>query len=245
MSNGKSKNKYGLSKKQEKEAGRIFGKYVSKEKALVLFVVTTLTCLMPMLAGVRLWDEIPEIVETGLIGTSGKDDSMPRAVLVFGIPGLMAVLNTICHAQLYLNQRAEKLAPQASRIIGRWGFPVLSSVFASGCIFSGAGQSLTAGFVLPCILSLALSLLGSHFFDCPQSAKVAFHFSFMQYNERVWSITHRIIGIGWMLSGLLILFFLCCFGELPLYTVVIIIAFMAIGFPIGKNLSVQSRLNRQ
>lgn len=244
MSSNNSKNKYGMTRKQEKEAGKLFGKYVTKEKALVLGVITTLVCLMPIMAGLRLWHIIPETVETGLIGTNGRDDSMPREILVFGIPGLMAVLNIICHAQLYLNQKAERLAPQASRIVGRWGFPVLSALFASGCILSAAGEKLNAGFIIPCILSLTLLLLGSHFFDCKKDAKVAFHFSFMQYNPHVWRITHRIAGIGWMLSGLLILFCITFTGAIPLYTAPILIFLIAVAFPVGIYLSKKDRLKQ-
>ena len=36
-----------------------------------------------MILGVRYWDQIPEIVETGLIGPGGKDDSLPRWAVAF------------------------------------------------------------------------------------------------------------------------------------------------------------------
>ena len=231
-----------MTRAQEKEAGKLFGKFVTKEKAIVLFVITTLCCLMPMLTGLRLWDKIPKLVETGLIGASGADDSMPRGVLVFGIPGLMAVLNLICHGQLILHQKAQKLAPQASRIVGRWGFPVLSSIFASGCALSAAGEKLTAGFVIPCVLALALLLLGSHFFDCRRDSAVAFRMKFMQHNETAWRRTHRIAGICWMLAGLTVMFFITWLGTLPVYTAVILAVLLVIPFPLGKASSRPDRL---
>ena len=229
-------NKYGMTRKQEKAAGKLFGKYVTREKALVLAVMTTLVCLMPILTGLRLWDKIPEIVRTGLIGKNGADDSMPRGVLVFGIPGLMAVLNCICHGQLYLNQKAQKLAPQASRIVGRWGFPVLSSVFASGCAFSAAGEKLTAGYVLPCLLALTLLLLGSHFFDCKRESKIAFHFTYMEYSAELWRKTHRLAGVGWMTAGLIVLFCICYLGTVPLWTAPVLALLLFAPFPIGKRI---------
>lgn len=239
MSSKKTTNKYGLTRKQEKEAGKFFGKYVTGEKALVLGIVTTLVCLMPILTGLRLWEEIPELVETGLIGTNGKDDSMPRWLLVYGIPGLMAVLNLICHGQLYLHQKAQRLAPQASRIVGRWGFPVLSAIFASGCSLSAAGDKLRPSYMIPCLLALTLLLLGSHFFDCKKESKVAFHFRFVELIPSVWQKVHRMAGVGWMLSGLVILFFVCYTGSIPLYTAPIIVAFLVYAFPVGKYLSVR------
>jgi hypothetical protein len=45
-----------------------------------------------MLLGLRLWELIPPVVQTGLVSAEGLDDSMPRAVLVFGVPGLFCLL---------------------------------------------------------------------------------------------------------------------------------------------------------
>jgi hypothetical protein len=100
-----------MTRKQEKDASKFFGKHISKEKTIYLLIVTLIACAMPMLVGLRLWDRIPEIVETGLIGTNGQDDSMPRGVLVYGIPGLMCVLNLICHGQLYSTRRRREYLP--------------------------------------------------------------------------------------------------------------------------------------
>ena len=100
MSNKKKKKLPGMTREMEMESARMFGKHVTKEKAILLLVVTMLACAMPIQVGIRLWDQIPEIVETGLIGMDGKDDSLPRAAVVFLVPGLMCLLNLICHGQL-------------------------------------------------------------------------------------------------------------------------------------------------
>lgn len=49
----------------EVESARIFGKHVSREKAYLLLVVTLVACALPMVMGVRMWDQIPEIVPSG------------------------------------------------------------------------------------------------------------------------------------------------------------------------------------
>ena len=123
MSSKKNKKNPGMTREMEMESARMFGKHVTKEKALLLFVVTMLACAMPMQLGIRLWDRIPEIVETGLIGMDGKDDSLPRAAVVFLVPGLMCLLNLICHGQLWFNQKRMTLPNTPVRLVGRWGFP--------------------------------------------------------------------------------------------------------------------------
>ena len=205
MSSKKNKKNPGMTREMEMESARIFGKHVTKEKALLLFVVTMLACAMPMQLGIRLWDRIPEIVETGLIGMDGKDDSLPRAAVVFLVPGLMCLLNLICHGQLWFNQKRMTLPNTPVRLVGRWGFPVISDLFCSGLMLDSAGGGLTLTFLTPCVLGLVLLMLGGHVWDCPRDAKIALRFSFTEENEQAWREVHRFAGWLWSVGGLLVL----------------------------------------
>lgn len=205
MSNKKKKKLPGMTREMEMESARMFGKHVTKEKALLLFVVTMIACAMPIQVGLRLWDQIPEIVETGLIGMDGKDDSLPRAAVVFLVPGLMCLLNLICHGQLWFNQKRMTLPNTPVRVLGRWGFPVISVLFCSGLMLESAGGGLTLTFLTPCVLGLALLMLGGHMLDCPRDAKIALRFSFTEGNEQAWREVHRFAGWLWSIGGLLVL----------------------------------------
>lgn len=205
MSNKKNRKNPGMTREMEIESARMFGKHVAKEKAILLFVVTMIACAMPMQLGVRLWDKIPEIVETGLIGMDGKDDSLPRAAVVFLVPGLMCLLNLICHGQLWFNQKRMTLPNTPVRLVGRWGFPVISVFFCSGLMLESAGGGLTLTFLTPCVLGLALLMLGGHMWDCPRDARIALRFSFTEGNEQAWREVHRFAGWLWSVGGLLVL----------------------------------------
>lgn len=205
MSNKKNKKVPGMTREMEMESARMFGKHVTKDKALLLFVVTMIACAMPIQVGIRLWDQIPEIVETGLIGMDGKDDSLPRAAVVFLVPGLMCLLNLICHGQLWFNQKRMTLPNTPVRVIGRWGFPVISILFCSGLMLESAGGGLTLPFLTPCVLGLALLMLGGHMWDCPRDARIALRFSFTEGNEMAWREVHRFAGWLWSIGGLLVL----------------------------------------
>ncbi len=208
-----------MTRSQEQAASRRFGQHVSREKALVSALVTTLFCALPMLLGLRLWERIPAIVETGLVGPSGQDDSMPRAVLVFGVPGLGCVLNAIVHGQLWLHQRAERVPPAAVRLLGRWSLAPITLLLASYWMLRAAGQRMEPGFGAVCVLGLLLLLLGGHFFDCSRDAKLAFRIGRLQLSQRRWKLVHRIAGLCWMLAGLLLAGLQLSLGTLPLWSV--------------------------
>ena len=206
MSSKKNKKNPGMTREMEMESARMFGKHVTKEKALLLFVVTMLACAMPMQLGVRLWDKIPEIVETGLIGMDGKDDSIPRWMVAFGLPGLMCLLDLIAHMQLLINQKNMTLPKPAVRLVGRWGFPIISVIFCSGMIMQSVGsQALTLPFVTPCVLGLALMMLGAHMWDCPKNAKLALRFGGVEENDAAWKALHRFAALLWLAVGLLVI----------------------------------------
>lgn len=92
------------------------------------------------------------------------------------------------------------------RLVGRWGFPILSVIFCSGLIFQSAGQkALQLSFVTPCVLGLLLLLLGSHMFDCSMDSKLALRFSGLESNPPLWKAVHRFAGWTWMLAGLAVI----------------------------------------
>lgn len=239
MSMKQQKTAYGLTREQEREASRIFGRHVSIPKALVELLAATLCCLSPMLLGLRLWAAIPPIVPTGLLSAEGLDDSMPRAVLVFGVPGLFAVLNLICHGQLWLHQKAQKLPPLAVRLLGRWTLPVLAVLLCPLWLLHAAGETVTGAFYLPCALALLLLCLGARFFDCARESHFAFHLKSIAYKEDAWRKTHRAASLAWMAAGLLLLVVYFALGRLPAWsaavTLLLLVPFPAAGVFAGKN----------
>ena len=231
---------YGLTREQEREATRYFGRHVTPAKALVSLCFALLTAASPMLLGLHLWKQIPEIVETGLTTVGGEDDSLPRAVLVFGLPGLMCVLTLICHGQLWLHQKTGRLPPAPIRITGRWSIPVISVLLCSFWHRRAAGLQAELSFFLPCLLALLLILLGAHFFDCPRDSQIAFRFPSILHWETPWRETHRLAGVCWMLAGLQLLVFYFVLGTLPWYSFVLAVFLLLSEFPAARYYSRKS-----
>lgn len=98
MSNRKKRE--ALPRDLEIRGAEIFGKHLSPEKQRALLIVTLTACALPMILGVRMWDRIPEIVETGLIGPGGQDDSLPRWAVALLLPGLMCLLEAVAQFML-------------------------------------------------------------------------------------------------------------------------------------------------
>lgn len=204
MSAQKKKKELDPARRQaEMDGARLFGRHVSRTKGRLLLAVTLAACALPVILGVRLWDEIPEIVPTGLIGADGKDDSLPRAAVVFGLPGLMCLLNLLAHIQLLLNQKRMTVPKPYVRLVGRWGFPIISVLFCGGMTLQSAGRAWDLPFVAPCALGLLLLLLGSHMWDCPRDSRISLGFALAGRGGADWDAVHRAVGGIWLAAGLL------------------------------------------
>lgn len=199
----------------EIQSAKLFGKHVSARKGRALLAVTLLACAMPMVLGARLWSEIPETVPSGLIGTDGRDDSIPRWMVVCGLPGLMCLLNLICHMQLLVSQRRMTLPATHIRLVGRWGFPILSVLFCSGMMLQSAGRGLSLRFAAPCVLGLTLMMLGAHLFDCPREAVLALRVSSDVQDDACWQKIHRLTAWCWMGAGLWVIAAAMLYSTLP------------------------------
>ncbi|MFV0498010.1 MAG: SdpI family protein [Candidatus Fimivivens sp.] len=218
-----------MTREMQIAAANMFGKHMSRQKRIILLLVTLLCCAMPMIMGIRFWHDIPALVPSGLIGMDGKDDSLPRWVVALGLPGLMCLLNAIAHAQLWRHQNRMTLPPSHIRLTGRWGFPVISVIFCSGMIRQSLGHPpLPLVFLTPCIIGLLLLIFGGQMWACPQDAKVALRFSFATRSAQTWNAVHRTAGSAWMAAGLLTLLnVMLPTGLTPFIAVLVVVAIAA------------------
>ena len=233
MSNRKKKE--ALPRDLEIRGAELYGKHLSPEKQRALLIVTLAACALPMILGVRYWDQIPEIVETGLIGPGGKDDPLPRWAVAFALPGLMCLLEAIANFMLLQYQKRMKIPPAFNRMMGRWGFPAISVLFCSGVILETSGQGLSWNFYTPCLLGLVLMLLGSHMFDCPTDAKLALRFSFTENDPVLWKEVHRFAGWLWMLAGLVVIAWAMLSADTTFFSALLALAALVVPMLYGRS----------
>ena len=226
-----SNRKNALSRSDEIRAASFFGKHVSKEKAIILFVVTSLISAAPIFLGLRLKSGIPEIITTGLTDLAGNDDSLPRWAFIYMIPGLFFVLNAICHVQLYIHQRLSKLPPAPVRLLGRWIIPVIGFLFCVWAMPRVAGQSMPGGFKTACITGMILIYAGGYLFDCKKDAALSFNFKYMSRSETARKGTNDLAGICFMVSGLILIYSAMLMQDIPAVPIIIAVALLIFPFP--------------
>ena len=92
-----------------------------------IFIITAVICLLPILLGVALWEELPEMIAIHFDINNNPDNFAKKPFAVFGLPLLMVVLQAFC---CFINDiNAHKKGERAKfSLVTKWIIPVMSAI---------------------------------------------------------------------------------------------------------------------
>lgn len=167
-------------------------------------VLSSLLCLLPIAAGLLLYDRLPDQVAIHF-GSGGEPDSfVSRPFSVFLLPGLMFLLQIVVYIGLSHDPKRQNAA-RVLAVMGKWAVPVIT-IFAQTAIlwYAVAGQ-----MDIPLYVHLGLGLLaivlGNYLPKCRQNYTVGIKLPWTLASEDNWNRTHRFGGYVWIACGFLFL----------------------------------------
>ena len=168
------------------------------EKKFIL--ITTLICLLPILAGLALYSRLPEQVPTHFDFSGTPNGWSSRTFAVFGIPGLMAAINLFLHICLEKDPKRANMSAALKRI-SLWVMPVLS-VLTSGLTLGAAmGWPVHVETVIPVLVGGLFLLVGNYLPKTKQSYTMGIRLPWTLDSEENWNRTHRLSGFLWVAAG--------------------------------------------
>ncbi|MBQ9742190.1 MAG: SdpI family protein [Ruminococcus sp.] len=167
-------------------------------------ILGTLVTLLPIPAGLILWDKLPATLAThwGADGTANGQSS--KLFAVFIIPLILLALYWIC---ILVTAKDNKNRNQNQKIfdIVIWIVPVLSCI-VSGIIYAASmNTGLNLMCIMPLVMGLVFMIIGNYLPKCKQNKTIGIKLKWTLENEENWNATHRISGKVWFLGGLLML----------------------------------------
>ncbi len=125
------------------------------------YFVTALVCLLPILPGLLLWEQLPDAIAIHFDMYNTPDTYASKAFAVFGIPALMALLQLFCCFVNDINTQKYGERPKFTRAT-KWIIPVMS-VLLQGVTFAYAlGAALDIRKIAACIVGAILLLVGNY-----------------------------------------------------------------------------------
>ena len=166
-------------------------------------IVTTLLALLPMVAGIILWNRLPEQVAIHF-GSNGEPDGWAsRTVAVFGLPVFMAAINLVCAFATATDPKKQNIQPKVFKLI-LWICPLCSWICCGITYVYSLGVTLSVEKIATVFCGVVFIVVGNYLPKCRQSYTVGIKLPWTLVSEENWNRTHRMAGGLWMAGGAVI-----------------------------------------
>ena len=169
-----------------------------------VLTLTTIVMLLPVLAGLILWNQLPEKMPTHWNAAGEVDGWSSKAFAVFGLPLIMVAAQWLCMLGTAADPK-RKNHPEKVLHLVLWIIPVLSVVLHAVTYATALGHSVPIEVVMPILIGLIFTIIGNYMPKCKQNYTIGIKIPWTLDNEENWNKTHRFAGFLWTICGLLIM----------------------------------------
>ena len=175
-----------------------------KENKKTLFI-TCAVILLPIIAGLLLWDRLPDRIPTHW-GMGGEVDGWSgKGFAVFAMPALMLGIQLLCFFVTASDPKRGNIRRKFLSMV-LWIIPVLSVMTSCISYAVALGAQIRVEQVIPGFIGLMLVIIGNYMPKFQQSYTMGIRLPWTLSSEENWNRTHRFGGKIWALGGIGVLF---------------------------------------
>ena len=179
---------------------------IKKNKRKLL--ISSIVILLPVIAGLLLWDRLPEKMATHWGFNGAVDGFSSKPFAVFAMPLITLAVHWICVIVTAVDPKNRNQTQKAVSLIF-WVCPLVS-LFMGAAIYAAALETdFSVNTVLPLFIGLIFVVIGNYLPKCKQNYTVGIKVPWALENEENWNATHRFGGKVWVIGGVLLM--LCVF----------------------------------
>ena len=171
------------------------------KKNLNILIITSIVILLPVLAGVVLWDTLPEQIPTHWNAAGEIDGWSSKPFAIFGLPLMMLAMHWLC---VLVTAADPKKANHSNKLIHLvlWIIPIISVVLFVLTYVVALGTEVRMEMVMPLLVGFVLTVVGNYLPKCKQSYTIGIKIPWTLHSEENWNRTHRFAGRLWLVCGL-------------------------------------------
>ena len=166
-----------------------------------ILLATSLIILLPILAGIMLWNQLPEKMPTHWNMVGQIDGWSSKSFAVFGIPLMMLAFQWICVLATSADPKKEHHPSKVLHLVF-WLIPVISAVLSVLTYAAALGNQVRMEMVMPVFIGLVLAIIGNYLPKCKQNYTIGIKIPWTLNSEENWNRTHRFAGRLWVVCGL-------------------------------------------
>ena len=168
-------------------------------------IITTIVTLLPMLAGLILWNKLPERFPIHFNAAGEVDGWSSKAFGVFALPLILAAVQWLCAVgSIKMDPKAENLEGKVFGLV-LWIIPVLSVLLHALVYCTAMGMDVSVEIIMPMVIGLLMVIIGNWLPKCKQSWTLGIKLPWTLADEDNWNRTHRFAGPLWVVCGLVIM----------------------------------------
>lgn len=167
-------------------------------------IITSLIMLLPILAGLLLWNKLPDQVPTHFDFSGTPNDYSSKPFAVFGINAFLIGCHLFVAFITPADPKKQGIQDKVYRMI-LWICPVVSIFIAITMYGSCLNYNLNIALICGFLLGLLFIAVGNYLPKCKQNYMVGIKLPWTLDDAENWNATHRMAGPIWVLGGLAIL----------------------------------------
>lgn len=165
-------------------------------------LLTSAVILLPILAGVILWDQLPDSVPIHFGPNGEADGYATRTVAVFVMPLFLLAFHWLCTLATAADPKNKNIDKKPLGLV-LWICPMIS-LLVNGVIYVTAlGIAIDIPMIFGLFFGCLFVVIGNYMPKCRQSYTMGIKLPWTLNDEDNWNRTHRFAGRLWTLGGLL------------------------------------------
>ena len=168
-----------------------------------LLLLTSIIILLPILAGLLLWDQLPQQIPSHWNANGEIDGWSSKGFAVFGLPFIMLAIQYLCVLVTAADPKRKNHSDKVLQLV-LWIVPLLSVVLLAVTYAVALGEEVRVEVLTPVLVGLVLTVVGNYMPKCKQNYTIGIKIPWTLHSEENWNRTHRFAGRLWVICGLCI-----------------------------------------
>jgi len=168
-----------------------------------LLILTSVLILLPIAAGLILWDQLPDSMPNHWNVGGEVDGWSSKPFAVFGMPLILLAVQWLCALATGADPKKNNHSDKVLQLV-LWIIPLLSVVLQAITYAAALGTEVPMQMVMPVLLGALFTVIGNYLPKCKQNYTIGIKIPWTLNSEENWNKTHRFAGRLWTVCGLFI-----------------------------------------
>ena len=171
---------------------------------LKTLIITSVVILLPILAGILLWNQLPDPMPSHWNASGEIDGWSSKPFAIFGLPLIMLAAQWLCMLGAAADPKKNNHPEKILHLV-LWIIPVLSVVMHTVVYMIALGYGVRMEVIMPVLMGVIFTIIGNYLPKCKQNYTIGIKIPWTLNNEENWNKTHRFAGWLWTACGLLVI----------------------------------------